>query len=52
MAHYKTIIISDIHIPNPDNKYREVFAWLENQEFDQLILNGDIMDGRHIALFG
>jgi UDP-2,3-diacylglucosamine pyrophosphatase LpxH len=26
--------------------------WLKNQTFDQLILNGDIIDGRHIRLFG
>lgn len=50
--HYKTIIASDIHIPSPDNKGKEFLKWLKNQSFDQLILNGDIIDGRHIALFG
>lgn len=49
--HYKTIIASDIHIPSPDNKSREFLAWLKNQTFDQLILNGDIIDGWHIRLF-
>ena len=51
MAHYKTIIVSDIHIPSPDNKSREFLLWLKNQTFDQLIFNGDIIDGRHIKLF-
>lgn len=49
--HYKTIIVSDIHIPSPDNKSREFLVWLKNQTFDQLIFNGDIIDGRHIKLF-
>lgn len=52
MAHYKTIIASDIHMPSPDNKSREFLSWLKNQTFDELILNGDIIDGRHIKLFG
>jgi len=50
--YYKTIIVSDIHIPSPDNKKKEFLAWLKNQTFDQLIFNGDIIDGRHIKLFG
>jgi len=52
MVHYKTIIASDIHIPSPDNKGKEFLKWLRNQSFDQLILNWDIIDGRHIRLFG
>ena len=52
MATYKTIIVSDIHIPSPDNKSREFLTWLRNQKFEQLIFNGDIIDGRHIRLFG
>lgn len=52
MAHYKTIIASDIHMPSPDNKGKEFLKRLKNQSFDQLILNGDIVDGRHISLFG
>ena len=51
MAHYKTIIASDIHMPSPDNKGKEFLLWLKNQTFDQLILNGDVIDGRHIKLF-
>jgi predicted phosphodiesterase len=51
-VHYKTIIASDIHVPSPDNKGKEFLQWLKNQTFDQLILNGDIIDGRHIRLFG
>ncbi|MCX6823115.1 MAG: UDP-2,3-diacylglucosamine diphosphatase [candidate division SR1 bacterium] len=50
--HYKTIIVSDIHIPSPDNKGKEFLQRLKNQTFDQLILNGDIIDGWHITLFG
>lgn len=50
--HYKTIIASDIHVPSPDNKGKEFLQRLKNQTFDQLILNGDIIDGRHIRLFG
>jgi len=50
--YYKTIIASDIHIPSPDNKGKEFLQRLKNQTFDQLILNGDIIDGWHITLFG
>lgn len=50
--HYKTIIASDIHVPSPDNKGKEFLQRLKNQTFDQLIFNGDIIDGRHIRLFG
>jgi len=52
LATYKTIIVSDIHIPSPDNKGKEFLQRLKNQTFQQLIFNGDIIDGRHIQLFG
>lgn len=51
MSHYKTIIVSDIHMPSPDSKSQDFLTWLEQQTFDQLIFNGDIIDGVHIKLF-
>ena len=50
--HYRTIIASDIHVPSPDNKGKEFLQRLKNQTCEQLILNGDIIDGWHIKLFG
>jgi len=52
MSHYKTIIVSDVHMPSPESKNQRFLTWLEQQTFDQLIFNGDIIDGVHIKLFG
>ena len=41
----KTLILSDIHLGTPFCKAEEVLIFLENCEFQKLILNGDIIDG-------
>lgn len=43
--HYKTVIISDVHIGAPFSKVREVTEFLSSVNCDRLILNGDIIDG-------
>jgi len=40
----KRVIISDIHIGSKNYKAKELIVFLENAEYDQLILAGDIID--------
>jgi UDP-2,3-diacylglucosamine pyrophosphatase LpxH len=44
-THYKTIIISDIHLGSKWSKIKEVTAFLKIHTCDTLILCGDIIDG-------
>ncbi len=48
---YKTIIISDIHLGTKDSKYKEVISFLQKNKCENLILNWDIIDWRHIKIF-
>jgi UDP-2,3-diacylglucosamine pyrophosphatase LpxH len=43
--HYKTIVISDIHLGTEASKAKEVVRFLKSNSCDTLILNGDIIDG-------
>ena len=43
--HYRTIIISDVHIGNAHSKVKEAADFLGSVDCDRLILNGDIIDG-------
>lgn len=43
--HYKTIVLSDIHIGSKWSKTREVTRFLQHNTCDTLILCGDIIDG-------
>lgn len=43
--HYKTIVLSDIHIGSKWSKTREVIRFLQHNTCDTLILCGDIIDG-------
>lgn len=43
--HYKTIVLSDIHLGSEYSKSREVTNFLKSVNCDRLILNGDIIDG-------
>lgn len=43
--HYKTVIISDVHIGSPHSKVREVSEFLSAVDCDRLIMDGDIIDG-------
>lgn len=43
--HFKTIVLSDIHLGTKNSKAKEVVRFLKNNTCDKLILNGDIIDG-------
>ena len=43
--HYKTVVISDVHLGSPHSKVREVSEFLSSVDCDRLIMNGDIVDG-------
>lgn len=43
--HYKTIVISDVHLGTKDSKAKEVYRFLKKTTCDLLLLNGDIIDG-------
>jgi len=43
--HYKTIVLSDIHLGSKHSKAKEVVRYLKKNTCDKLILNGDIIDG-------
>lgn len=42
---YKTIIVSDIHLGTKDSQAKEFLKFLDEHPTEQLILNGDIVDG-------
>jgi UDP-2,3-diacylglucosamine pyrophosphatase LpxH len=43
--HYKTIVISDVHLGTKNSKAKEVVRFLKTNTCEKLILNGDIIDG-------
>ena len=43
--HYKTIVLSDIHLGSKWSKTKEVTRFLKQHSCDTLILCGDIIDG-------
>ena len=43
--HYKTVVISDVHLGATHSKVREVSEFLSSVDCDRLIMNGDIIDG-------
>jgi UDP-2,3-diacylglucosamine pyrophosphatase LpxH len=45
MTKYKTIIVSDIHLGTKDSQTKEFIKFLDEHPTEQLILNGDIIDG-------
>lgn len=47
----KTIIISDLHLWSPDAKYHQLIDFLQTHPCENLVLNGDIIDGKHIRYF-
>lgn len=49
--HYRTIIISDLHLGSPDAKYKELKKFLKENTCDTLILNGDIIDWLYLSFF-
>ncbi|MEI6425875.1 MAG: UDP-2,3-diacylglucosamine diphosphatase [Candidatus Absconditabacteria bacterium] len=49
--HYRTLIVSDLHLGAPDAKYKQLANFLNRHTFDNLILNGDIIDGMYLKFF-
>lgn len=43
--HFKTIVLSDVHLGTPDCKAEELCEFLKKVRCERLILNGDIIDG-------
>lgn len=44
-THYKTIVVSDVHLGTKNSKAKELVRFIRNNSCDRLILNGDIIDG-------
>ncbi|MGN1212224.1 MAG: UDP-2,3-diacylglucosamine diphosphatase [Candidatus Cryptobacteroides sp.] len=51
-THYKTIIISDVHLGYRQAKASEIIRFLSSVDCDKLILNGDIVDGWQLRKSG
>ena len=47
----KRVVISDTHIGSKFYKENELYSFLESEEYDQLILNGDIIEFLKIPTF-
>jgi UDP-2,3-diacylglucosamine pyrophosphatase LpxH len=52
MMHYKTIVISDVHLGANESKAKEVVRFLKKYSCDKLIMNGDIIDGWQLRKSG
>jgi UDP-2,3-diacylglucosamine pyrophosphatase LpxH len=50
--HYKTIVISDVHLGTSGSKTKELVRFLKVNTCDLLILNGDIIDGWQLKKSG
>jgi UDP-2,3-diacylglucosamine pyrophosphatase LpxH len=50
--HYRTIVISDVHLGTKGAKAKEVVRFLKVNTADNLILNGDIIDGWQLKKSG
>lgn len=50
--HVKTLILSDLHLGTKGSKAKEVVGFLKQYQCDQLILNGDIIDGWQLRKSG
>ena len=44
-VHYKTVVISDVHMGTPFSKIGEVTRFLGRLSCERLVLAGDIIDG-------
>lgn len=51
-THYRTIILSDIHLGIRNSHVREAVHFLREHNCDTLILNGDIIDGWQLGKSG
>ncbi|MCU0326754.1 MAG: UDP-2,3-diacylglucosamine diphosphatase [Spirosomaceae bacterium] len=50
--HYRTIVLSDIHLGTSGSKAKEVTDFLKENRCEKLILNGDIIDGWQLKKYG
>lgn len=50
--HYKTIVVSDVHLGSEGSKAKELVRFLKKNSCDLLILNGDIIDGWQLKKSG
>lgn len=51
-THFKTIVVSDIHLGTKGSKAKEITRFLKQYQCDNLILNGDIIDGWQLRKSG
>lgn len=51
-THFRTIVISDVHLGTSGSKAKELTHFLEQHSCDKLILNGDIIDGWQLKKYG
>ena len=51
-SHFKTIVLSDIHLGTEGSKAKEVVDFLKHHTCDLLLLNGDIIDGWQLQKYG
>lgn len=49
---YTTIIISDTHLGKPNSQAEHLLEFLQKNETDTLIINGDFIDFRQLNLLG
>lgn len=52
ITHFRTIVLSDIHLGSKGSKVKEVTAFLKQYRCDKLLLNGDIIDGWQLKKYG
>ena len=50
--HFRTIVLSDLHLGTSGSKAKEVTNFLRNYSCQKLILNGDIIDGWQLKQYG
>lgn len=50
--HYKTIVVSDVHLGASGSKTKQLVRFLKNNTCETLILNGDIIDGWQLQRSG
>lgn len=51
-THYRTIVLSDLHLGIKNSRVEEVVHFLKHHHCDTLILNGDIIDGWQLKKSG
>jgi UDP-2,3-diacylglucosamine pyrophosphatase LpxH len=51
-THFRTIVISDVHLGTSGSKAKELTHFLKQFSCDKLILNGDIIDGWQLRKYG